>query len=316
MKVVKLMAARVPDTMHRIYYPVRILLLTLLIVSGAISTYAHCEKKEPFPREKVVVYGDGSPGPYNTGRRFIGGTLEIESPLADSLTVEGTNDYEGTVTFNRPVGVDDSVSISFAVPPAWLKETYTRPKSEEIRRQGLKVSYDNYREKTPQHFPGLTFSGSKTFDINFGNERETALNQTLRLNIAGKLTDDITINITGYFRDIRNLSGTRATEIEVFPGFARYSKIDNSDFGFVRGITFAFNKRFSGGLSASVDYTLQQAKGTNSDPEAAQKALAGGALPEVQLTALDWDQQHTINATLSYAAKDWGGSVFMGLILN
>ena len=54
---------------------------------------------------------------------------------------------------------------------------------------------------------------------------------------------------------------------------------------------------------------VQQAKGTNSDPEAARNALAGGSLPEVQLTSLAWDQRHTINATVSYSAKTWGGSL-------
>jgi outer membrane receptor for ferrienterochelin and colicin len=127
------------------------------------------------------------------------------------------------------------------------------------------------------------------------------------IGLQQQLTDDISMDITGYFRDIRNLAGTRAEEIVVYGGFARYSKIVNSDFGFVRGIIFALNKRFSGGLSASIDYTLQQAKGTNSDPEAARNALAGGSLPEVQLTSLDWDQRHTINATISYSAKSWGG---------
>ena len=129
------------------------------------------------------------------------------------------------------------------------------------------------------------------------------------IGLQQQVTDDITMDITGYFRDVRDLAGTRAQEILVYGGFAKYSKLVNSDFGFIRGIIFALNKRFTGGLSASIDYTLQQAKGTNSDPEAARNALAGGSQPEVQLTALDWDQRHTINATLSYSANSWGGSL-------
>ncbi len=129
------------------------------------------------------------------------------------------------------------------------------------------------------------------------------------IGLQQQLTDDLSMDITGYFRDIRNLAGTRAEEIVVYGGSARYSKIVNSDFGFIRGVIVALNKRFSGGMSASIDYTLQQAKGTNSDPEAARNALAGGSQPEVQLTALDWDQRHTINATISYSAKSWGGGL-------
>ncbi|MBN2410165.1 TonB-dependent receptor [candidate division KSB1 bacterium] len=129
------------------------------------------------------------------------------------------------------------------------------------------------------------------------------------IGLQQQLSDDIAMSITGYFRDIRNLTGTRAEEIEIFGGSARYSKFVNSDFGLIKGVIFALNKRFVGGFAASVDYTLQLAKGSNSDPEAARNALAGGSLPEVQLTSLDWDQKHTVNSTVSYAGKGYGASL-------
>jgi len=129
------------------------------------------------------------------------------------------------------------------------------------------------------------------------------------IGLQQQLTNDISMSLTGYFRDVRDLAGTRAEEIVLFGGASKYSKFVNSDFGFIRGIILALNKRFSGGFSASADYTMQLAKGTNSDPEAARNALAGGSLPEVQLTSLDWDQTHTINATVSYGAADWGTSL-------
>ena len=129
------------------------------------------------------------------------------------------------------------------------------------------------------------------------------------IGLQQQLTDDIAMSITGYFRDVRDLTGTRAEEIVLFGGAAKYSKFVNSDFGFIRGIIFALNKRFSGGFSASADYTLQLAKGSNSDPEASRNALAGGSLPEVQMTPLDWDQKHTVNTTMSYGGKNWGTSL-------
>ena len=101
----------------------------------------------------------------------------------------------------------------------------------------------------------------------------------------------------------------KSTFFEIFGGSARYSKFVNSDFGFIRGVILAFNKRFSDGWSASLDYTFQIARGSNSDPEAARNALAGGSAPEVQLTPLDWDQTHTVNAAFSYGGRDWGTSL-------
>jgi outer membrane receptor for ferrienterochelin and colicin len=132
------------------------------------------------------------------------------------------------------------------------------------------------------------------------------------LGLQQQLTDDIFMSVTGFFRDVRNLAGTSVSEQNmIFGGSATYSKIVNGDFGFIRGVTLSMNKRFSGGLSASVDYTFQIAKGSNSDPEAARNAIAGGKQPEVQLTSLDWDQRHTINASVSYSARTYGGSVIL-----
>ena len=129
------------------------------------------------------------------------------------------------------------------------------------------------------------------------------------IGLQQQISDDLSLHVTGYFRDIRNLAGTRAEEIVIFGGAAKYSKFVNSDFGFVKGMIVALSKRFSNNYSASLDYTLQVARGSNSDPEQARNALAGGSLPEVQLTPLDWDQKHTINGSFTYGAGDWGVSL-------
>ena len=131
------------------------------------------------------------------------------------------------------------------------------------------------------------------------------------LGVQQQLTDDIAIDVTAYFRDIRNLAGT-LNELEyVFGGSKVYSKYVNSDFGFVRGIVFSFKKRFSAGFSANLDYTFQIAKGTASDPANAFNLRNTGVQAETQLIPLDWDKRHIVNVTLNYisASSDWGGSI-------
>ncbi|MGD8781014.1 MAG: TonB-dependent receptor [Ignavibacteria bacterium] len=124
------------------------------------------------------------------------------------------------------------------------------------------------------------------------------------------LTDDVVIDVTAYFRDIRNLTGTRADEIYLYGGAGKYSQYVNSDFGFVKGVVFTLNKRYSNNWSAKIDYTLQSAKGNASDPDATRNQLASGEQPEVQLVPLDWDQGHTLNVSVNYSSDNhWGGSV-------
>lgn len=128
------------------------------------------------------------------------------------------------------------------------------------------------------------------------------------LGVQQQLTHNMAIDVTGYFRDIRDLAGTRADQISLFGGSATYSKLVNSDFAYVRGLVLALTMRETSGWSGNLDYTFQISKGSASDPRQAQEAAAEGALPEVQLVPLNWDQTNTLNASVSYNARNWGGS--------
>ena len=124
------------------------------------------------------------------------------------------------------------------------------------------------------------------------------------------ITDAITIDITGYFRDIRNLTGTRSDEIIMYGGASRYSQLVNSDFGLVRGIVFTAEKRFDNNWSAKFDYTLQVAKGNASDPTATMIQVLSLQEPEIQMIRLNFDQTQTVNASFSYrSSQNWGFSL-------
>lgn len=153
--------------------------------------------------------------------------------------------------------------------------------------------------------------------LNNGGDQGTIGNADLKpeqtingeIGIQQQITDDVAVDLTAYIRDIRNLTTTGTERINTFGGGSLYSKYQNKDFGFVKGIVLTVDKRFAGGLAATLDYTYQVAKGSGSNPDDAAKALRGGTLPEVQLTPLEWDQRHTLNITASYNAEGWGVSM-------
>ena len=129
------------------------------------------------------------------------------------------------------------------------------------------------------------------------------------LGVEQQLTNDLAIDVTGYFNDIRNLSGTLNEIIFVTGNSAEYSKFVNTDFGFVKGVVVTLTKRLSNSWSGTLNYTFQVAKGDASDPSAAANLRASGVQPETQLIPLNWDQRHTLDATLEYVnPADWGAS--------
>ena len=129
------------------------------------------------------------------------------------------------------------------------------------------------------------------------------------VGIQYKLDNRSAVDMTMYFRDIRDLTGTRTEVIYTHNG-ATYHQYENSDFAFVKGLVLSYKKNFNNRFSTTLDYTFQQAKGTASDPFDAHNAQLANEYPEIHIIPLNWDQRHTVNATLYFDAESWGiGSI-------
>ncbi len=134
------------------------------------------------------------------------------------------------------------------------------------------------------------------------------------IGLQQQIGDDISVDVTMFFEDFRNLVGTQTEEVLVFGGARSYSIYANSDFGFSKGITARFEKRFSGGLATNIDYTYSITKGNASNPADARNAILGGAAPETFIAPLDWDQTHTLNIVVAYSRpRNFGFSIIGNL---
>ena len=119
---------------------------------------------------------------------------------------------------------------------------------------------------------------------------------------------DLGVEVTGYFKDIRNLNSTKI--VQSFVAGDRYGLYINKDYANSRGITVAVSKRPRGPFSDNVDYTFSISEGNASDPAAAFYDEQANIEPEKVLVPLDWDQRHTLNATMTYhPIKNSGVSV-------
>ena len=128
------------------------------------------------------------------------------------------------------------------------------------------------------------------------------------LGVQQQIASDMAIYATVYFKDIKNLLGQEIIRLKGGQAYARYI---NRDYGNVRGITIALEKRPVRFLSVNVDYTYQKAMGNASDPFAMFTDNQGTPPreSEKQVVPLNWDQRHTLNATMIFAKPDrWGVS--------
>lgn len=136
---------------------------------------------------------------------------------------------------------------------------------------------------------------------------------TYEFGFQQELVQDLALNTSVFYRDIRNLVASDRI-VETYSSGTKYSQYVNRSFGEVKGFTLALDKRLSNRYSAFLDYTYQVAQGDASDPQSAFNDLKGNnpREPLRQLVPLDWDRHHTLNASLTYMTtnpSNWGATL-------
>jgi len=128
------------------------------------------------------------------------------------------------------------------------------------------------------------------------------------LGLQQQFTDNLSIDLTGYFRDIRDWTSTSPL-IPTFLSGVNYVRFRNRDFANIRGITLSIDRKYADNFSFNIDYTYQIAEGTNSDPTQEFFAQQDGAEPTKILTPLNWDQRHALNGNFYVGGDTWGSSL-------
>ncbi|MFZ0389360.1 MAG: TonB-dependent receptor, partial [Calditrichia bacterium] len=112
------------------------------------------------------------------------------------------------------------------------------------------------------------------------------------------ITGKIGVDMTFFFKDIRDLLGVELISTYAAADYARFT---NVDFGSVTGFTLAIDQRPIGPISTTLDYTLQFAEGNSSDPRETANRAEAGKDPRPRVIPFNWDQRHTLNATAIFS---------------
>ena len=127
------------------------------------------------------------------------------------------------------------------------------------------------------------------------------------IGLQQQLSDNIGIDVTGFYKDMRHLLGMEILTTYTQDVYARYI---NRDYGNIRGITLALEKKRSNYFWATVDYTYQVAEGNASDPMQIFYDAKSNKESEIQIIPLDWDQAHTLNFNVTLSKPvSWGISL-------
>ncbi len=142
-------------------------------------------------------------------------------------------------------------------------------------------------------------TGGATYQQDYLGNPDVGPEITVQYEVGLKqaLNDNLGLDVTFFYKDIRDLLGTEV--IETY-NFGQYARNTNVDYGNVSGITLSLTQRPVGNFGATIDYSLMFANGNSSDPnETANRAL-GGEDPRPRDIPFNWDQRHTLNITALY----------------
>lgn len=131
-----------------------------------------------------------------------------------------------------------------------------------------------------------TITGNPDLDAQKTVKYELGLQQVVFPNVS--------LDVTAYYSDIRNLLGMEI--INTYEGF-KYARFINRDYGNVKGIILTLDKRFSDYFGLTIDYTYQIAEGNSSDPFAVYNDNQSDppVESEKKVVPLNWDQKSTVN---------------------
>ncbi|MGE5681719.1 MAG: TonB-dependent receptor, partial [Bacillota bacterium] len=178
-------------------------------------------------------------------------------------------------------------------------------------RSALHFSYGHFYQM-PQYsalyenanYQVLEFlTGGATYTQDYLGNPDLGPEKTVQYEVGLKqaFTDNLGIDLTFFYKDIRDLLGTEVVETY---NFGLYARNTNVDYGSVTGLTLSINQRPAENFGFNIDYSLLFANGNSSDPnETANRAL-GGQDPRPRDIPFSWDQRHTLNVTASYQVPD------------
>ena len=221
----------------------------------------------------------------NAGLRvdyFNANTLYAPDPLKPTKNL---TDAEAKITFSPRLGISfpitDEGIIHFSyghfyqLPP--FRFLYTNPNFEDIDAEPIYGNANLNPEKTV----------------------------TYELGLQQQLTETVAFNVTGFYKDVRDLLAQQQIRIS---SNSIYQKYVNKDYGNIKGITFSFTKRKMPDdlFGASLDYTFQVAEGNETGADAFFIDLQSGRQSEKTPVPLDWDQSHTLNGVITFGGdRDW-----------
>lgn len=114
------------------------------------------------------------------------------------------------------------------------------------------------------------------------------------------ITETMGLDLTVFSKDVRELAGQTVVRGNIGVPVGR---LENIDYGTVKGFTLSLYERGKGQFSWTIDYTLQFASGSASDPAERFNRFVANAEDIIQINRLNWDKRNVLNNSVTWTSK-------------
>ena len=165
---------------------------------------------------------------------------------------------------------------------------------------------DYYWNKEPSWRGNLYYPMTEMNEFRLANANmEPEKTVSYEAGVQTKITEDISVDITAFYREMSNLVGERFVAEAAAGAGLRYA--DNYDYGNARGVEIVLKKRYSNYFSLSANYTFSKALITSSTPWE-QIQLSN---PTFRTFVANWDRPHAFSFDLFIGKpNNWGLSLY------
>lgn len=261
------------------------------------------------------VYGQ------NLGKSDLGGQPGQEAirPYLFAAFAEDKMEYQGMIVNfglrfdyfnpnwdNIPSDLDNPV-VNEATGGEVLDPTSAEAKFYWSPRLGIAhpitekdVLYFNYGRyfQIPSFFKlyrNVNWDFSGAFPMVGNADLQPEITNSFELGVRHQIGMDMRLEFKGFQKDIQGLTDMRQV---YYTASNYYSYYYNIDYGNVRGFEVDFYKRTGKYFGGSINYTYSIAKGKSSSSRQNYDLTWAGQIIPKHESYLDWDQRHTVNATL------------------
>lgn len=189
-------------------------------------------------------------------------------------------------------------------------------------RSHFSLSYGVFFQRPPfnNFFDGVNTVRLRGNQILGNTDLEPQTVKSYQINYSNQLTDDFTLDVTAYFRDMYNLVGLAYVIPTTGTSANPYMVYKTNDYGNARGIELTLRKHATDNIGLNFTYALSRARGTSTSAETQYRlvALAGrgtsSGFPASEYF-LGFDRTHRFNVLVDFIWRDNEGPTVGGLKL-